>query len=251
MACPAGYGPKEAKSLPYEKPVIFENIAEPKELKSYLDDAIYLVGGQYAILLHFAHPGLAQGTVEHSNFASRILNRLQTTAPFLNAAVYCTQAEKEAIFSVIHRSHSSVMGEGYFADDPELHKWTAATLYMALVVVHETFFGKLSGEKLEVLYKESAIYGKPLRMPPDMWPATLDDFWPYWNHNIEALEVTDWAKALSRDLLYPKHIPLWLKPLGPTARLLTVTWLPERMQREYGLEIGASNEACTIWWLGM
>src|ERR1035438_3722911 len=53
-------------------------------------------------------------------------------------------------------------------------KWTAATLFMALVVVHETFFGKLSREKLEVLYKESAIYGTSLHMPPEEWPKTLD-----------------------------------------------------------------------------
>jgi len=236
MACPAGYGPKDTL-VAFEKPIIFETITEPKELKNYVDDAIYLIGGQYAILLQFAHPGLAQGTVEHSNFASRILNRLQTTARFLNAAVYGTAAEKEAIFSVIHRSHSSVKGEGYFADDPELHKWTAATLFMALVVVHEAFFGKLSREKLEALFKESAIYGTSLRMPPDMWPATLDEFWKYWNHNIETLEVTDWAKGLCQDLLWPKHIPIFLKPLGPTARLLTSAWLPERMQREYGLEV--------------
>lgn len=102
-----------------------------------------LLGGQYAILCQFAHPGLALGTTAHSNFASRLLNRLQTTARFLNAAVYGTQAAKEAIFSVIHQRHSTVKGPGYDADDAELHKWTAATLFMSLIVVHETFFWEI------------------------------------------------------------------------------------------------------------
>lgn len=225
------------KETPFEKPVIFPTIAEPKELMNFVDDGIFLLGGQYAILCQFAHPGLAQGTFEHSNFASRLLNRLQTTARFLNVSVFGTVEERQAIYSVIHAAHSSVKGKDYYADDPELHKWTAATLFMALVVVHEAFFGKLSRERLDALYKESAIYGTSLRMPPEMWPATLDDFWVYWNHNIETLEVTSWAKSLCKDLLYPKHIPMVIKPLGPIARLLTVAWLPERLCTEYGLKI--------------
>jgi uncharacterized protein (DUF2236 family) len=220
----------------YEKPTVFPTIAEPKEILRYAEDGIFLLGGQYAILCQFAQPGLAQGSFEHSDFASRLLNRLKTTARFLNVAVYGTLEEKQAIFSVIHGAHSTVKGEGYYADDPELHKWTAATLFMALVVVQEAFFGKLSREKLEALYKESAIYGTSLRMPPDMWPATLDDFWVYWNHNIETLEITSWAKSLCKDLLHPKHIPIYLKPMGPVSRLLTTYWLPERLCREYGLK---------------
>ena len=39
-------------------------------------------------------------------------------------------------------------------------------------------------------------------MPPGMWPATLDEFWKYWNHNIETLEITDWAKDLPGTLAY-------------------------------------------------
>jgi uncharacterized protein (DUF2236 family) len=151
--------------------------------------------------------------------------------------VYGTLTEKEAIFSVIHGAHALVKGENYTADDPELHKWTAATLFMALVVVHEAFFGKLNREKLEALFKESAVYATSLRMPPEMWPETLEDFWVYWNHNVETLVVTDWAKSLSKDLMWPKHIPIYLKPLGPLGRLLTTAWLPERFAREYDLEL--------------
>jgi uncharacterized protein (DUF2236 family) len=202
-----------------------------------VDDGIFLLGGQYAILCQFAHPGLAQGTVEHSDFRSRLLNRLTTTARFLNAEVYGTLEEKQAIFSVIHQRYSSVKGDDYYADDPELHKWTAATLFMSLVVVHEAFFGKLSREKLEALYKESAIYATSLRMPSEMWPATLDDFFAYWNQNVETLVVTDWAKELCRDLLWPNKIPMILKPVTPIARLLTTQWLPERLSPEYGLTI--------------
>jgi uncharacterized protein (DUF2236 family) len=79
--------------------------------------------------------------------------------------------------------------------------------------VHETFFGKLSKEKLEVLFKESAIYATSLHMPPEMWPPTLNDFWVYWDHNVQNLEITHWAKSLCKDLMWPKHIPIYFKPL--------------------------------------
>lgn len=229
------------KPSQYQKPHIFEPIAEPKELKKTVIEGIYLTGGQFAILCQFAHPGLAEGSYKHSNFAYRIMNRLKTTARFLNAAVFGTQSEKEAIFSVIHAAHRHVKGESYYADDPELHKWTAATLFVALIVVHEAFFGKVSREKQEALFKESSVYGTSLRMPPEMWPETLDDFWAYWNHNINTLEVTDWARSLARDLLWPKAMPMWTWPNLPIARIMTIHWLPERLQREYGFEITPLN----------
>ena len=172
-------------------------------------DGIYALGGQHAILIQWLHPGLAQGSIEHSDFATRILHRLKTTSGFLNAAAYGMPEEKAGIFSVIHKKHSTVKEEDYFVNDPELHKWTATTLFMSLIVVHEVFFRKLSTEKKEALIKESSVYATSLRMPTEMWPATLDEFWKYWNRNISTLPITQWAKDLAHSLLYPKNTPLW------------------------------------------
>lgn len=233
-----GYGSSTKPAVTtFEKPHIFDTIEDPVELRKLVDDAIYLTGGQFAILCQFAKPALAEGSYLHSNFKYRILNRLQTTARFLNAAVMGTQREKEAIFSVIHRAHADVRGDNYSADDPELHRWTAATLFVSLIMVHETFFGKIPRDRMEKLYRETAVYGTSLRMPPEMWPATLDDFWAYWNHNIETLEITDWARSLAKDLLWPQNVPLWFKANAPVARLLTIHWLPERFQREFGYKV--------------
>lgn len=122
---------------------IYDTIADPTDLKVLLTEDIYLLGGQFAILCQFAHPALAKGTYNHSSFATRIPNRLQNTARFLNAAVFGTRQEKAAIFSVIHCYHARVKAEDYDANDLELHRWTAATLFVAIVVVHGTFFGEL------------------------------------------------------------------------------------------------------------
>lgn len=227
---------KSVSTPRHKAPFIFDSIAEPDLIKTFATEDIYLLSGQFAILCQFAHPALAKGTYRHSSFAKRIPNRLENTMRFMTAASFGTQEEKEAIFSVIHRYHARVKGEDYDANDPELHKWTAATLFVSFVAVHEAFFGELSREKEEALCKEFAVFGTSLRMPPEMWPASLDEFWEYWNHNIATLEVTDMARKLSRDLLYPVNVPLWMRALSPVARSVTINLLPERLAREYDLQ---------------
>jgi uncharacterized protein (DUF2236 family) len=98
---------------------------------------------------------------------------------------------------------------------------------VATVLARETFFGRMSRSEMEVLYEESAIFGASLRMPPDMWLVTLEDFWGYSNHNIATLEVTDVARKMSSGLLYPKNLPLWMKLVSPFTWAMTNNWLPE------------------------
>lgn len=222
--------------MPYKQPLIYDTIAEPEQMKNFFIENIYLLSGQLAILCQFANPALAKGSYNHSSFATRIPNRLENTTRFMTAAAFGTREEKEAVFSVIHKYHARVKGDDYDANDPELHKWTAATLFASFVVVHETFFGELPRETLETLCKEFAVFGTSLKMPPEMWPATLDEFWEYWNHNLETLEVTDMARKLSRDLLWPVDLPLWMRVTTPLARLVTINILPERLAREYELQ---------------
>lgn len=216
-------------------------------LREMLVDDIYLLGGQFAILCQFAHPALAKGSHRHSSFATRIAGRLQNTARFLNAAVYGSPREKAAVFSVIHRYHARVKGPGYDADDPELHKWTAATLFVSIVVVHETFFDALPPHRLEALFRQAAVYGTSLRMTPDMWPATLTDFWAYWDRQVATLDVTDDARALAAALLDPRGdtaIPPLMRAAMPLGAMLAAHLLPPRLAEAYGLQ-----PASTLAWV--
>ncbi|KAI9373480.1 hypothetical protein BJX61DRAFT_533143 [Aspergillus egyptiacus] len=235
-----------AEEKPLLEPPIYPTIAPPQALHTVVNNDIYLLGGQYAILCQFAHPSLAKGSYLHSTFATRIPQRLRNTARFLNAAVCGTEAEKKAVFGVIHKYHARVKGEDYTADDPELHKWTAATLFVSIVVVRDTFFGKMSKDEMEALLKESAVFGTSLRMPPEMWPRSLEEFWKYWDYNIATLEVTDMARSLARDLLWPRGLPAEMAWMMPLARILTVNWLPERLAREYELQPTLASRAAFV-----
>lgn len=227
----------------YKRPVIYKTIQEPVILRELLANDVFLLGGQFAILCQWAHPGLAKGSLSRSNFASRIPGRLRNTARFVNAALYGTQEEKEAIFSVIHRYHASVHGPGYDANDPELHKWTAATLFVSMVLVYEIIMGEMPIDVMTTMFKESAIWGTSLRMAPEMWPDTLDEFWEYWNYNIATLKITDEARQLCQALLYPSNLPLYFHAMLPMSRLITSNILPARLAKEYSLEPSPSSKA--------
>ncbi|KAL2839272.1 hypothetical protein BJY01DRAFT_250584 [Aspergillus pseudoustus] len=221
--------------LPQET-LINSPISEPTHLGDFMQELIFLLSGQYAILCQFAHPSLAKGSLEHSDFDKRVGARLQNTTTYLIATVFGTMEEKEAIFGLIHRLHSRVRGDEYSADDPELHKWTAVTVLVGWFTVHEVFLGKLPQEKLEHLYQEASIFATSLRMPATMWPSTLEDFWKYWNNNIDNLEITNEARQLCENLLHPKELPLWMRVGAPLARLVTIHILPDRLVKEYNLE---------------
>ncbi|OJJ07465.1 hypothetical protein ASPVEDRAFT_46766 [Aspergillus versicolor CBS 583.65] len=220
----------------------FNTIAEPEILRTVLQNDIFIFGLPFAILCQFAHPALAKGSYSHSNFSSRLELRLRNTLRFSNAVLFGTQQEKQSIVSVIHRHHSRVKGAGYDADDPELHKWTAATIFMSILNVHEEFIGKLPQSTKETLLQESAIFGSSLRMPPTMWPSTMDEFWKYWNHNISTLQITPEARRLSQHVLYPQNTPLWMSIGAPLMRLVTASWLPDRLAREYSFQPSMMGE---------
>jgi len=51
-------------------------------------------------------------------------------------------------------------------------------------------FKPMPREWHERLMQECSIFATSLRMPTEMWFTKLEDFWAYWNHNVETLEVS-------------------------------------------------------------
>jgi uncharacterized protein (DUF2236 family) len=153
----------------------------------------------------------------------------------MTAAVYGTPSELAAICSVINKQHSFVKGEKYDANDVELQKWTAATLFVALIVVHETFLGPIPREEKEVLCAESSIFATSLNMPTEMWPESLDEFYVYWDERIENARIGDEARRLKDLLTQNKNFPWYMRIFMPVVVLVTAKWLPLRLRREYSL----------------
>jgi uncharacterized protein (DUF2236 family) len=190
-----------------------------------------LAGGGAAILLQVADPTVAAGVATHSDFASRPLLRLRTTLTYVYAVVSGSAEQAAAVRAMVDRAHGPVAG----AFDPELQLWVAATLYRVGGDLDERIWGPLDPASAERVYRENAILGTALQMPPDRWPADLAAFRTYWDERLAGLQVTADARRIALDLLHPTALPWWLRPGMPLVRLLTAGLLPARIRAEYGL----------------
>ena len=224
---------------------------QPTDMQRIVREAILLAGGAAAILLQVANPGVGAGVNAHSNFAYRPIDRLRTTMTYVYTIAFGTEDERRAVIAMTNKAHEVVKGRGYNADDPELQMWVAATLYAAGVDIYEKVLGPVEPSKAEKIYQEYSVLATALRVPPGMWPADRRAFWAYWDESLEKFEITDDAKQVAKDLMWPKKGPLWMKAGMPFVRVLTCEWLPPRLREAYGLKSTKGNRAMYKFLMGM
>lgn len=208
---------------------------ENAEMRRVAREGALLAGGARAILLQVAHPAVGRGVAEHSDFATRPLDRLRATLTYVYCVTFGTPEEIEAVATAVTAAHRRVTGSGYRATDPELQLWVAATLYDTAMLVYEEMFGPLEPAVADEVYEQYAVLGTALQVPAGLWPSDRPAFSAYWQHMIDALEVSDEARRVARDLLSASNAPLLLKAAMPLNRFLTTAWLPDQIRSQYGL----------------
>ncbi|WP_017590178.1 oxygenase MpaB family protein [Nocardiopsis ganjiahuensis] len=194
-------------------------------------EASLLGGAGYAVLLQIAHPSVARGVAEHSDFASRPLDRLRGTLYYVYGTAHGTEEERERVHSIVRAVHRKVRGPGYDALDPELLLWVAATLHRSAVRLYELTVADLSAEEREGFLREAAVYATALGLPPEQWPRNPAEFDAYWERASERLEVGPQARELARELFRPNNRLLW--PLTLTQRFLSGGLLTPELRREF------------------
>lgn len=204
-------------------------------------EGILLAGGGRAILLQIANPAVGHGVAAHSDFASRPLDRLRATMTYAYAVVYGTPRQVAIVTDRVNRAHVPVRREadsdrtGYDAFDPQLQLWVAATLYDSAVTVYQRIFGAFDDASAERIYREYAVLGTALQVPPGLWPSNRGAFRAYWDEAMDRLVVDDVTRRVARDLLFPTGGPRWLHAAMPLGRLLTAGLLPARLRAAYGM----------------
>ena len=66
--------------------------------------------GPRALLLQLAHPKVAAGVDEHSDFRDTALSRLAATLHLVTMVVYGSPSESEGAVNAMHRRHKVVKG---------------------------------------------------------------------------------------------------------------------------------------------
>ena len=228
--------------------VEFAHQAEVAELLPFAADSavrrmhsegVLLVGGGRALLLQIAHPVVAAGVADHSNYSRERWRRLLRTLRPMYEIVFGTREQALAAANGINRVHDRVKGSGYDAHDPDLLLWVLATLIDTSLVMRERFVGPLTRNEAEAYYADMCHLGLLLEVPAADLPPDLAAFRAYFDSTLASLEVSDAARGIARELL--KLTPGSWPAIAPL-RLLTAGLLPPTLREQYGLGWGLKRE---------
>jgi uncharacterized protein (DUF2236 family) len=214
-----------------------------------------LLGGGPAVLLQVAHPLVAAGVTEHSDFRRDLWTRLLHTLNALYLIVYGTREEANRAGEVVQAVHERVHGRTscrlgvfpagtpYSATDPELMLWVHGTLVEASLAIHHRFVHRLSVEEQEAYYRDMAVVARVFGTPDDVVPRTLADFRAYFAERLASPEiaVTEPAREVAEVILRASSLPAPLRLIAPAHRLSTAALLPPRLRKEYRLGWGMSR----------
>ena len=206
--------------------------------------ALLLAGGR-ALLMQLAHPRVAAGVAQHSDFKTDPLGRLQRTMNAMWSIGFDERKRAEASLQHVNRVHGRVRGavpanepggaRDYFALDQDLLLWVHATLVDSALIAYQAFVAPLSTAAKCSYYEDSKRLAELFKIRPEIVPTRLVDFEAYMRRMVVggAITVGPMARALARDILYPR--PRLLRPAGPLFRLVTAGLLPDELRRGYGL----------------
>jgi uncharacterized protein (DUF2236 family) len=204
---------------------------------------VLFLGGGRALLMQIAHPKVAAGVDEHSDFRAHPLRRLRRTILMTMAIVFGDRETALAAARGVNQVHSRVKGRDYRALDPDLLLWVHATLMDTALVTYETFVKPLLPREREDFYQEFKLLGELLGIPRDRFPATLRDFDSYLRDMMAdgTLVVDARSRALAKLVLRP---PTRLLP-GPAMipfEVITTGLLPPILRAQYALAWGAGRQ---------
>ncbi len=208
-------------------------------------DSVTYIGGLRALLMQIAHPKVAQGVADHSNYKEDPFGRLFRTFDTVHDLVFGDRETAMTAATRLHSVHQRVGGtlaepvpwphtRKYAANDPELLRWVYATLVDSAMVTHRLLLPDLEPHEWERYYQESKIFGQLCGVSPDDLPRTLPDFRVWMRQTVDGptLHVGDTAREIADAVI--KGPPL-MYPLRPSNYVLAAGMLPGRMREAFGL----------------
>jgi len=213
-------------------------------------ERLVVLGWGRAILMQLAHPLVAQGVADHSNFRTTMLSRvrrLHGTIKVMLALTFGGPEEAGAAASHINAIHDRVHGRlaedagdwpagtPYTATDPQLLAWVQATLLDSMPLAYERLVAPLTRGDLDAYCSEASAASPRLRLPAGSVPSSRDALDAYLHRMLEGrtLAVTSAARELAHEVIEPPASDaLW--PLSAISRLASIGWLPPSLRAAYG-----------------
>jgi uncharacterized protein (DUF2236 family) len=246
-------------------------------------EAMLLLGaGPRALLLQLAHPLVAEGVAEHSDFRDDPWARLAGTLRSYLRIVYGTATAARSEIQRLNELHRDVRGPvrdpgarerhgaRYHARDPELSLWVHATLIDSTIAAYEAWIEPLDAASRARYYEETLPVGRAFGIPASRLPKDIEAFDDYLAGMLEPggqIEVGETARELADVILHPPLAPAaaaigwpgerlapWLDAV-PGAAYEWLFWpsiglLPERIREGYALRWGLRERLVSAWLVG-
>lgn len=223
-------------------------------------DWTLMLGGGRALILQVAHPVVAAGVEQHSDYRDSPWQRLEGTLDLYLRVIFGgrheSPAEAGGRLRELHKRIKGVDSEGrrYHALDPAAFHWVHASLVDTMIEMQRRFGRRpLDDDGCERFYREmrgvGRLYGLRERdMPPD-WPS----FRSYFAEMVEnELRDSDTLQAVIAAVFHPAKPPVvplpdrvWdvaSRPAAELVRLATVGTLPATLRRRIGLRWSPERE---------
>jgi uncharacterized protein (DUF2236 family) len=220
-------------------------------------EAVLLGAGQAALLLQIAHPHVAEGVAQHSDFEADPWRRLRGTLRTTLDLVFGDGPAAERAVARLNGIHARVKGEAadplarevagptYQALDPELLLWVQATLVVTGFDAYERWVGPLTATEKAELWQDARRVGQRLGIPLEKSPADLPALLAYWARMLAPdapIVITPTARRLAATIIRP---PIPLLPGIVVDALATpgLALLPAHIRDGYGIAWGPGRAA--------
>ena len=220
-------------------------------------EAMLLLGaGPRALLLQLAHPLVAAGVDEHSDFRLDPWRRLQGTLRSYLTIVYGTATAARAEIRRLNGLHRSIAGAGYTARDPDLALWVHATLVDTTIAAYDAWLEPMPRDQRARYYAETLPIGRAFGVPADLLPPDLSAFESYVASMLAPdgpIRVSPVARDLADAVLHPPLGPVMPALAAVPARFYAWTlWpsiglLPATVRTDYGFGWGPIERAVSAW----
>jgi uncharacterized protein (DUF2236 family) len=229
---------------------------------------LLLAAGPRALLLQIAHPLVAEGVDQHSDFRSDPWSRLRATLRSYLAIVYGSAPRARAEIRRLNNLHRGITGPvrdpgvrarygaRYEARDPELSLWVHATLVDSTLVAADAWLEPVSRERRARFYQETRPIAHAFGIPDALLPHDLEAFDAYVASMVGPtgeVVVSPTARNLAPSILRPPIGPVvpvlgWVPaPLYSWTLWPAIGLLPDRIRSGYGLPWGPVERGVSAW----
>ena len=212
--------------------------------------SVLLLGGGRALLMQVAHPLVAAGVADHSDFTDNPFDRLWRTVDAALTVIFGDAEQARAAAARVTAVHRRVSGQrdetSYSALDPELLLWVHATLVDSSIESYAAFVRPMPAPIRERYYLEMRRMGEAFGIPDELHPPSYAAFREYLERTIAGLEINDECRAVARHVLSP-DMPAVVVPAGLLGALAGVGLLPPGIRAGLGLRWNRGTALAFRW----